>query len=70
MYHLEINKKCRISSETSNKLSNWEIVEEDITISVPDVTGLLLPVAQANIIGENLTVGNIVPVFDDMSAAG
>lgn len=26
MYHLEINKKCRISSETSNKLSNWEIV--------------------------------------------
>jgi beta-lactam-binding protein with PASTA domain len=48
----------------------WETVEEDVTIPVPDVTGLLLPAAQSTIIASNLTVGNIVAVFDDMAVAG
>lgn len=42
MYHLEINKKCRISRETSNKLPNWEILLNLEVLEEDEIQTILL----------------------------
>ena len=50
----------------------WDDIEDLFTEMpmVPDVTGLLLPAAESNLVGAGFVVGDVTPMFDDFAAPG
>ena len=48
----------------------WDEAEEDFTAPVPDVTGMLLATAQADIISAGFVVGDVAPMYDDVAPVG